>query len=46
MNYENISSILSDIVGFIKTFVATMRAFIDGFKSELVVEKPEATEGE
>ena len=40
MNYENISSILSDIVGFIKSFVATMRKFIDGFKGELVVEKP------
>ena len=42
MNYENLSGILKDVVEFIKSFVATMRAFIDGFKSENVVNKPEA----
>ena len=42
MNYENISGILKDIVEFIKSFTATLKAFIEGFKSELVVEKPEA----
>jgi hypothetical protein len=34
MTYENLSGILSDVIGFIKTFVATLKDFIHGFKSE------------
>ena len=34
MNYKNLSGILYDIVEFIKTFAAGMKAFINGFKTE------------
>ena len=34
MNYKNLSGILYDIVQFIKTFAAGMKAFINGFKTE------------
>ena len=34
MNYETLSPILSDIVGFIKSFVEGLKKFINGFKSE------------
>ena len=33
MNYENLSKILADIVGFIKSFAEGMKKFINGFKS-------------
>ena len=35
MNYENLSGILKDIVKFIKSFTATLKEFIGGFKSGL-----------
>ncbi len=38
MNYENISGILKDIVEFIKSFTASLKEFINGFKSGLVYE--------
>lgn len=34
MTYELLSQILSDVIGFIKSFVATLKDFINGFKSE------------
>ena len=36
MTYENLSGILKDIVEFIKSFTATLKDFINGFKSGLV----------
>ena len=33
MTYENLSQILADIVGFIKSFTLGMKKFINGFKS-------------
>lgn len=33
-DYDKFSGILSDVADFIKTFVAGLKAFIDGFKSE------------
>ena len=32
MNYENLSGILADIIGFIKSFGNQLKEFIDGIK--------------
>ena len=37
-DYNKFSEILSDIVKFIKSFTATLKDFIHGFKSGLVYE--------
>jgi len=50
MNYENkyegtfdtLKKMLNDVVGFIKSFVKTLTAFIDGFKTNYSVEEPKA----
>ena len=34
MNYETLAPILKDVIEFIKSFVATLKDFIHGFKSE------------
>lgn len=44
MNYENLSGILADVVGFIKSFVEGLKKFIDGFKSEIKFETEPAPE--
>ena len=36
MNYANLSQILTDIVGFIKSFAEGMKKFINGFKTGYV----------
>ena len=46
MNYENLSGILSDIVGFIKSFVEGLKAFIDGFKTNYEFAQDPAPEAE
>ena len=46
MTYENLSGILADIVGFIKSFAAGLKAFIDGFKSETKFETEPAPDAE
>ena len=44
MNYENLSGILADVVGFIKSFVKGLKKFIDAFKSEIKFETEPAPE--
>ncbi len=37
--YEKLSAILSDIIGFIKSFIGEMRSFIDGAKNDFTIEE-------
>ncbi len=46
MNYENLSGILSDVIGFIKSFVEGLKKFIAGFKSETQFKTEPAPEAE
>ena len=43
MTYENLSQILADVVDFIKTFTAGLKAFINGFKTEYYYGEEEET---
>ena len=40
MDFEKITKIIDDIVAFIKSAVANMKKFINGFKNDLDFEVP------
>ena len=37
--YEKLSGILADIIGFIKSFAAELKSFIDGIENDFKIEE-------